>query len=126
MELNVIEQCLNIFKTAVVQRKRVETYEKREGGDAKYEFTEPRIHGFVYDPVTGDLKKLQVDFGEYMTDLRAVYDLYKPDGSIYKNNTKSSSFPGKGSKEVDDETKEKPWLQRVASWLSNDKNDIMV
>jgi len=26
VELNVIEQCLNVFKTAVVQRSRVESY----------------------------------------------------------------------------------------------------
>ena len=80
VEVNVIEQCLNIFKTAVVQRKRVETYELKQGGDKKIRFTEPRIHGFVYEPTSGDLKKLEVDFGEYMTDLRQVYDLYKPDG----------------------------------------------
>ena len=79
MELNVIEQCLNIFKTAAVQRRRVETFELREQGNEKYTFTEPRIHGFVYDPTSGGLKKLEVDFGEYMADLRSVYDLYMPD-----------------------------------------------
>ena len=86
VELNVIEQCLNIFKTASVQRKRVETFELKEQGDKKYTFTEPRIHGFVYEPTTGDLKKLEVDFGEYMSDLRSVYDLYKPE-------LKESSMP---------------------------------
>ena len=34
VELNVIEQCLNIYKTAVVQRRRVETYKEAE----KYRF----------------------------------------------------------------------------------------
>lgn len=28
VEINVIEQCLNVFKTAVVQRRRVETYKQ--------------------------------------------------------------------------------------------------
>lgn len=93
VEVNVIEQCLNIFKTAVVQRKRVETYELKQGGDKKIRFTEPRIHGFVYEPTSGDLKKLEVDFGEYMTDLRQVYDLYKPDGK--PEATQHSSMPSK-------------------------------
>ena len=90
VELNVVEQCLNIFKTGVVQSKRVETYELKEKGDQRYTFTEPRIHGFVYEPTTGDLKKLEIDFGEYMADLRSVYDLYKPD-------FKESSMPSKSS-----------------------------
>jgi len=52
VELNVIEQCLNIFKTAVVQRKRVESYQKQksEGKDIGSTFTEPRVHAYVYDP----------------------------------------------------------------------------
>jgi hypothetical protein len=54
VELNVIEQCLNLFKTGVVQKKRVDTY--NEGG----EYTTPQIHACVFDPNTGDMKKLQV------------------------------------------------------------------
>eukprot|EP01042_Synura_sphagnicola_P004520 gene4520-5741_t len=34
VELNVIEQCLNVYKTAVVQRRRLETYRLREEGQA--------------------------------------------------------------------------------------------
>ena len=30
VELNVIEQCINLFKTGVVQRKRVETFRSDE------------------------------------------------------------------------------------------------
>jgi carbonic anhydrase len=54
VELNVIEQCLNLFKTGVVQKKRVDTY--KEGG----EYTTPQIHACVFDPNTGDMKRLQV------------------------------------------------------------------
>jgi carbonic anhydrase len=54
VELNVIEQCLNLFKTGVVQKKRVDTY--KEGG----EYTTPQIHACVFDPSTGDMKKLPV------------------------------------------------------------------
>ena len=53
-ELNVIEQCINVYKTGVVQRKRVETYQ------AGQEFTTPRIHGLVFDPRVGRLKRLNV------------------------------------------------------------------
>ena len=98
VELNVKEQCLNIFKTAVVQRKRIETFEAQkalgifqsahlslssvththisftyfslspsyishllpyQGDDSGYQFTEPRIHGFTYDPTTGEAKRLR-------------------------------------------------------------------
>lgn len=54
VELNVIEQCLNLFKTGAVQRRRVTTY--MEGG----EYTTPRIHACVFDPNTGDMKRLVV------------------------------------------------------------------
>jgi len=54
VELNVIEQCINVYKTGVVQRKRVETYQ------AGQEFTTPRIHGLVFDPKVGRLKRLNV------------------------------------------------------------------
>ena len=55
VELNTIEQCLNLFKTGVVQRARVESF-KKEGN----EYTTPRIHACVFDPKTGDLTKLPV------------------------------------------------------------------
>jgi carbonic anhydrase len=54
VELNVIEQCLNLFKTGAVQRKRVDTY--KAGG----EYVTPRIHACVFDPKTGDMNRLVV------------------------------------------------------------------
>lgn len=54
VELNVIEQCINLFKTGVVQRRRVETF--KEGRP----YTVPRIHACVFDPKTGDLNRLEV------------------------------------------------------------------
>lgn len=54
VELNVIEQCVNLFKTGVVQRRRLATYKK---GVA---FATPRIHACVFEPRTGDLVKLPV------------------------------------------------------------------
>jgi carbonic anhydrase len=74
VELNVIEQCLNVFKTAAVQRSRVESY--RKIGTEGYTFAEPRVHALVYEPTTGVATKLPVDFSEYLKELRSVYDLY--------------------------------------------------
>jgi carbonic anhydrase len=56
VELNVVEQCINLFKTGVVQRRRVETF--KEGRP----YTVPRIHACVFDPKTGDLNRLEVRF----------------------------------------------------------------
>lgn len=39
-------------------------------------FAEPRVHAMVYEPTTGMVKKLPVDFKKYLKDLRSVYNLY--------------------------------------------------
>ena len=44
-ELNTIEQALAVFKTGVVQRRRVQTY-----GAEDEPYTHPRIHAVVFDP----------------------------------------------------------------------------
>jgi carbonic anhydrase len=56
VELNVIEQSLNLFKTGVIQRRRVETFKSGQ------EYTTPRIHACVFDPKTGVLERLSVSF----------------------------------------------------------------
>lgn len=91
VELNVIEQCLNIFKTGVVQARRVETYEMKQKGDKSIKFLEPRVHPFVYEPTTGEAKKLDIDFIEVIKEYSMIYDLYsgKPD-----------RFGGKPNKEM--------------------------
>ena len=58
---------MNLFKTAVIQRRRVETgtlLRSNEGKDIT--FIEPRIHALVYEPTTGECKKLNVDFSKYL------------------------------------------------------------
>jgi carbonic anhydrase len=47
VELNVVEQCLNIFKTAVVQRRRIETFTESQKPGSKVKFSEPVVHAFV-------------------------------------------------------------------------------
>lgn len=68
VELNAIEQCVNIFKTGVVQRRRWATFH----GDEPY--TQPRIHAMVYNPADGALTKLPVDFKEVLDEIRDVYE----------------------------------------------------
>lgn len=72
VELNVVEQCLNLYKTGVVQRKRLDTYQ-----DDAAPFAYPRIHGFVFDPAEGILRKQQIDFRRHIRNLRDIYDLYE-------------------------------------------------
>jgi len=77
VELNVMEQCLNLYKTSVVQAKRLKTY-----NDDTISFSYPRIHGVTFDPANGLLKRLPLDleFKKAVRDFRHVYDLYdEPD-----------------------------------------------
>lgn len=69
VEVAVVEQCLNVYKTGVVQRKRQETH---ASGVQAY----PRIHAMVFDPKEGLLKKLPIDFKKSVGKFRHIYDLY--------------------------------------------------
>jgi carbonic anhydrase len=62
VELNVIEQCINVIKTAAVQK----SYLKRGY---------PTVHAWVFDMRTGLLKDLQLDFRETLRFIQEVYDL---------------------------------------------------
>ena len=53
VDLNVVEQCINLFKNEAVQKRRKETY--LEGEEML-----PRIHAMVFNPNTGDLKRIPV------------------------------------------------------------------
>eukprot|EP00549_Striatella_unipunctata_P019744 CAMPEP_0118719336 /NCGR_PEP_ID=MMETSP0800-20121206/29413_1 /TAXON_ID=210618 ORGANISM="Striatella unipunctata, Strain CCMP2910" /NCGR_SAMPLE_ID=MMETSP0800 /ASSEMBLY_ACC=CAM_ASM_000638 /LENGTH=350 /DNA_ID=CAMNT_0006626683 /DNA_START=1 /DNA_END=1053 /DNA_ORIENTATION=- len=79
VELNVIEQCLNIFKTGVVQRTRVESYKDKAHN---FPYTTPRIHAAVFNPKTGTMTPLKVDFSEYIDDLHEIYDLYSVEEKV--------------------------------------------
>lgn len=70
VELNVMEQAGNVFKTGIVQRRRKETY--TSGGVAF-----PRVHGLVFNPGTGALKPVPVDFKAMVRKVSHIYDLYK-------------------------------------------------
>eukprot|EP00474_Spongospora_subterranea_P000606 CRZ01064.1 hypothetical protein [Spongospora subterranea] len=63
VELNVREQCINLLKTATVQKSLLE-------------HRRPRIHGMVYDLRDGVLKELPIDFHTISDTLGDVYALY--------------------------------------------------
>ncbi|MBC8436075.1 MAG: carbonic anhydrase [Bacteroidetes bacterium] len=62
VELNVEEQCLNVIKTAVVQK----TYLTKGF---------PLVHGWVFDVKTGELIDLHIDFQEKLKDIQEIYNL---------------------------------------------------
>jgi carbonic anhydrase len=53
VNLDVVGVCLEIFKTGVVQKRRKESY---EAGNLVL----PRVHAMVFNPQTGDLKRIPV------------------------------------------------------------------
>jgi len=100
VELNVIEQCLNLFKTGVVQRKRMDVKEKlilelyegvENAADSGQVLSQllsmmhmarleeeiiPRIHGLVFNPKDGSVKKLPINFTKRVGSMDHIYGLY--------------------------------------------------
>jgi Carbonic anhydrase len=64
VEINVYEQCLNIIKTAEVQKSYLER-------------GFPRVAGWVYDLNDGMLVDLNIDFEKELNHIRKIYDLTK-------------------------------------------------
>ncbi|MEO7081163.1 MAG: carbonic anhydrase [Flavobacteriales bacterium] len=62
VELNVEEQCINVIKTAVLQKSYL-----RKGS--------PTVHGWVFDMRTGELVDLHFDFPGKLEEIRQIYDL---------------------------------------------------
>lgn len=81
VELNVIEQCLNLYKTGDVQRKRTESV--AHGMPHAY----PRIHGMVFSPNDGILRRLPVDFKSYLRQYQRVYNMYDAKGMMSSYDT---------------------------------------
>jgi carbonic anhydrase len=62
VELNVVEQCLNVIKTAAVQR-------------AYLHHGAPIVHGWVFDLRQGQLRDLEIDFAARLRDIQKIYNL---------------------------------------------------
>ncbi len=61
VELNVKEQCVNLIKTAAIQKAF------RDRG--------LKVHGWVFDIHTGKLIDLKIDFEKYLKDIMKIYHL---------------------------------------------------
>jgi carbonic anhydrase len=61
IELNVQEQCINLIKTAAIQR----AYKERG----------LLVHGWIFDVHTGKLKDLEINFSEILEDIMNIYRL---------------------------------------------------
>ena len=61
VELNVKEQCVNLIKTAAVQKA--------------YRDRGLKVHGWVFDVHTGKLIDLKIDFEKYLDDIMEIYHL---------------------------------------------------
>lgn len=61
-ELNVQEQCINVTKTAVVQKAYL---------NSGY----PQVHGWVFNVHNGELIDLKLDFDEMLKDIQEIYNL---------------------------------------------------
>ena len=64
VELNVQEQCINVIKTAVLQKHYLNT-------------GFPTVHGWVFDIKTGELIDLEIDFDDKLKHIQEIYDLGK-------------------------------------------------
>ena len=62
VELNVIEQCINVLKMAVVQKRFIRT-------------GYPKVHAWVYDMRTGLLRDLDLHDEEILEEVRRIYRL---------------------------------------------------
>jgi carbonic anhydrase len=62
IELNIREQCVNVIKTAVVQKNFLRT-------------GHPIVHGWVYDISNGLLHDLEIPFGEILSAIQEIYRL---------------------------------------------------
>lgn len=62
VEMNVYEQCLNVLKTAEVQK-------------AYHETGYPIVAGWIFDLKNGLLKDLEIDYKRELTHIQKIYDL---------------------------------------------------
>lgn len=64
VELNTYEQCLNVIKTAEVQK-------------SYYQQGYPKVAGWVFDMKDAELHDLNIDFESELNKIRKIYDITK-------------------------------------------------
>jgi len=78
VELNVVEQCLNIYKTRVVQKRRLETRDR-----STFAFSQPQIHGLVFSLETGIIKRIPFHpIRDRVEKYKHVFDLYSATNTV--------------------------------------------
>jgi carbonic anhydrase len=85
VELNVQEQALNVYKTAVVQRRRMYTH-------VKTGFAVPKVHAVVFEPKTGILKRLNWVPYDNISKLSDTYELYDTENALL-NWSETDAYP---------------------------------
>lgn len=77
VQLNVIEQCLNVYKAGTVQRKRIQTRHSLSATSLSPADIEgevfPRIHGMVFDPSNGIMSTLPINYEGRIGSLDRIY-----------------------------------------------------
>ncbi|MCT6869099.1 carbonic anhydrase [Apibacter sp.] len=63
IELNVEEQCINLIKTASVQKAIIENNLK--------------VHGWIFDIRTGKLIDMKINFKKILKEIMEIYNLYE-------------------------------------------------
>lgn len=63
VELNVQEQCINVIKTAEVQKANIDRNLK--------------VYGWIFDIYTGELIDLNINFAEILKDITKIYKISK-------------------------------------------------
>ena len=72
VELNVIEQCNNVIKTAALQKSYHQT-------------GFPQVHGWVFDMHNGRLIDLNIGFEARLKEIQKVYDLTGVKSELHEN-----------------------------------------
>ena len=67
----MVEQCLNLYKTNIVQTKRHETSLDPHSVEGIY----PRIHGMVFNPKDGIMKSLTTDLEIRANHFDSIYGM---------------------------------------------------
>jgi carbonic anhydrase len=91
VEVNTVQQSFNVYKTGAVQRARLASRLEPNVPGSPFTHTLPRVHAVVYDPISGELNALKVDYKKLLADSNSVYQLYHVPG---KGGVEAPTDPG--------------------------------
>ena len=116
VELNIQEQCFNLYGNSIVQQMQAKT-------------GRPRIHGMVYDIADGKLHYLNIDFKSQIKKYRSIYAVadfrrYQP---IDVREAVKHASEGKGTESKDDEKKaeQEKVIKLMFATIDTDRDGII-